>query len=138
MKSLIKIISEESITDIQYNECIKCIEYYQNAEIKNESIFNNISNSISENINKIFKRKDIYKLIWTELENFLRAYSDLSDRHKLIYNHVKKIKQRSDSLTDTKKPVLFGSNKLNINTNIKTEFGKFDPLDKPIVETNYL
>lgn len=84
-------MSDEPITDIQYNECIKCIEYLQNAEAKNEQL-TNTSLIVPISDMSVLRRKDIYKTLWTELESCLKFYQDLSDKHKFLYNHVKNLK----------------------------------------------
>ncbi|CAF0765077.1 unnamed protein product [Brachionus calyciflorus] len=88
---LTRIMSEEPITDSQYSECVKCLEYIQNAESKNEQITQEHLITQVDDLS-IYKRKDFYKLIWTELENFLKQYQDFSDKHRFFYNHVKNVK----------------------------------------------
>jgi hypothetical protein len=39
------------------------------------------------------KRKEQYKNLWTELENFLKNYEELSDRHRSLYDYVGKLKK---------------------------------------------
>ena len=80
---------------MQYNDCIKCIEYFQTAEYKNEPIFAaslvspaNISADIASALGKP-NRKDLYKRIWAELESQLKCYQDVSERHRILYNHVR-------------------------------------------------
>lgn len=60
---------EEPITDVHYTECIKSIESIQSAESKNEQITSGHLIVPQSNLAN-YKRKDIYKLVWTELENF--------------------------------------------------------------------
>lgn len=84
-------MSEEPFTDVQYNECIKSLEFLQNADSRSEPI------SVSHLLNpvedfSIYKKKDLIKTIWTELEAFLNPYQDISDKHKFFYNHVKTMK----------------------------------------------
>ena len=43
-------------------------------------------------VKNIAQKKDVYKIIWNELEDFLRVNHDKSERHKAIYNHVKKLR----------------------------------------------
>ncbi|RNA00228.1 Asunder -like protein [Brachionus plicatilis] len=85
---LVRCMSQESFTDAQYTECFKCLEFVQNAESKIEP--NNVSNLITpvEDLT-VYKRKDLVKTIWTELESFLGPYQDFSDKHKFFYNHIK-------------------------------------------------
>lgn len=80
---------------MQYNECIKCIEYFQTAEYKNEPILAtslispaNISADLASALGKP-NRKDLYKRIWAELESQLKCYQDVSERHRILYNHVR-------------------------------------------------
>lgn len=95
LKPLIKSISEEVINDVQYNECIKCIEYYQGAEYRNEPIVGAsliAPSCLSANVSAALaksSRKDVYKRIWIELEGLLKCYQDVSERHRILYSHVR-------------------------------------------------
>lgn len=89
---MVKSITEESINDIQYNECIKCIEYYQSGEHKNEPITsaNLLAAPSAEQLALLGKpRKDVYKRIWLEFESMLKYYQDVSERHRILYSHVR-------------------------------------------------
>ena len=94
LKQLIRLISDESLNDLQYNECIKCIEYYQNLEFKNETLAASSFIVPSVDLSSI-KKKELYKIIWNELDEFLKVNQDKSERHKSLYNHVKKIRLSS-------------------------------------------
>jgi hypothetical protein len=84
------------MVDIQYNECIKCIEYYQSFEIKGEGIpATDFILQMNNSIYKQIKKKDHFKLLWSDLEAYMRNYQDLSQKHKLLYNYVKKLKINS-------------------------------------------
>lgn len=84
-------MSEEPFNDTQYNECIKCLEFIQNAESKSEPISASQLIVPVEDLS-IYKGKDLFKTIWSELESFLNPYQDFSDKHKIIYNHIKTIR----------------------------------------------
>jgi len=88
------LISDESLNDLQYNECIKCIEYYQNLEFKNETLAASSFIVPSVDLSSI-KKKELFKIIWNELDEFLKVNQDKSERHKSLYNHVKKIRLSS-------------------------------------------
>jgi len=92
LQSLFKCLSNEQITDLQYNECIKCIDFIQNLENKNEQLSNSSLIYPSRSFYKHLKRKDVYKVIWSELESLLKAYQDMSDRHKTLFMSIKKAK----------------------------------------------
>ncbi len=92
LQTLFKCLSNEQITDLQYNECIKCIDFIQNLENKNEQLANSSLIYPSRSFYKHLKRKDVYKVIWNELESLVKAYQDMSDRHKTLFMSVKKAK----------------------------------------------
>ena len=94
LKQLIRLISDESLNDLQYNECIKCIEYYQNSELKNETLAARSFIVPSVDLSSI-KKRELFKIIWNELDEFLKVNQDKSERHKSLYNHVKKIRLSS-------------------------------------------
>lgn len=122
---MLETTSNNLINDQEYNECIKCIEFLQTSEYKNEPI--NISNIISptnicsqltDALGKPF-RKDIYKQIWMELESYLKCYQDTTERHRILYNHVRNMlisSIRSENLIKNKA----GSN-AQLSHLIKTE-----------------
>ena len=79
-------LAEEKMSDNQFNETLKLIEYFQYADLKTESL-------ICPTINlKKIDDKELLKNFWNELESWLKAYLDYSDKHKALYNHVKKIR----------------------------------------------
>jgi hypothetical protein len=83
------MLKEEQINENDINECIKCLEAIKACEIKRESIFNHlIVQSSSEQIQNT-KIEDLYKRLWSEIEQYLRAYQDMSNNHKILYQHVK-------------------------------------------------
>lgn len=106
-------MSEDVINDKQYSECIKCIEYFQTAEYKNEPIGEASlvsTSSLSAEMASLLggKRKDVYKRIWAELEGLLKCYQDASERHRILYNHVRNMlisSMRSESVTKNRGPV---------------------------------
>ena len=67
----------------------------------------------------------MYKIIWNELEEFLKVNQDKSERHKLLYNHVKKIRQSSVK------------NEIDLNKNGENSY-KLDKLDKVIAKEKIL
>ena len=91
LKPLINSICEENINTTEYNECIKCIENLQNLEAKNEPLLTTSKLSNFNNLNK----KDQYKTLWNELESWLKLYENNSDRHKILYDFINKIKLKS-------------------------------------------
>ena len=123
LKQILKNIPEENLNDTQYNECIKCIEFYQNAETRNEP-FTNSFIVPDKHLNSLNK-KDVYKIIWNELEEFLRVNQDKSERHKAIYNHVKKIKTNSIKTTEPLKkfqPAIKNENiEMLVDNEVKSE-----------------
>lgn len=80
------------------------MEFIQSAESKSEPISASQLIVPVEDMS-VYKRKDLFKLIWSELENFLYPYQDFSDKHKIIYNHIKTIR-----LNLTKSENSFGRN----------------------------
>ena len=46
------------------------------------------------NFNNLNK-KDQYKTLWNELESWLKLYENNSDRHKILYDFINKIKLKS-------------------------------------------
>jgi hypothetical protein len=92
LQALFKCLSNEQITDLQYNECIKCIDFIQNLEHKNEQLTNSSLIYPSRSFYKHLKKKDMFKVIWNELETLLKSYQDMSDRHKTLFMSVKKAK----------------------------------------------
>ena len=91
LKPLINSICQDNLNASEYNECIACIENLQNLEAKNEGLF--ISSKLS-NFNNL-KNKDQYKALWNELESWLKLYETSSDRHKILYDFINKIKIKS-------------------------------------------
>jgi hypothetical protein len=84
------------MSDIQYNECTKCIEYYQSCEMKGEGIpTTDFILPVNNNVFKQLKKKDHFKLLWSDLEAYMRNYQELSQKHKLLYNCVKKLNSNS-------------------------------------------
>lgn len=79
---------QETITDLQYNDCIKCIEYLKAAEIRNEPI-KETSLCVPVEDTSFLRRKDVFKTVWTELESYAKSYQDISDRHRILYNHIR-------------------------------------------------
>lgn len=63
---------------------------------------------------QIYKRKDIYKTIWTELELFLKSYQDISERHRILYNHVRNMLINSIRTENSRNPN-DSIKKLNVN-----------------------
>lgn len=94
MKPLVNAVVSETLTDAQYTECFKIIEFCQNLENRNESIITAGNLLIQAKPYRGIKKKDQYKILWNELESFLRAYSDISEKHLLLYRHVKEIRQQ--------------------------------------------
>lgn len=43
---------------------------------------------------KNLRKVDQYKMLWSELESWLKSYENLSERHKALYDFVNKIKQK--------------------------------------------
>lgn len=124
LKPIINHISEENLNELQYNECIKCIEFFQNSEYKAETLSTSSFIVPSVDLSSI-KKKDLYKIIWNELEEFLKVNQDKSERHKLLYNHVKKIRQSSVK------------NEIDLNKNGENSY-KLDKLDKVIAKETIL
>ena len=77
------------MSDNDYTECLKCLECIKSCEMKNESIFNHFI--ISQPLVQLKKMEDLYRKLWSELEAYLKAYQDLSNKHKWLYQHVKSI-----------------------------------------------
>jgi polyferredoxin len=73
--------------DTDYTECLKCIECIKSCENKNESIFNHFI--VPQSHVQATKLEDLYRKLWSELEFYLKAYQDLSNKHKWLYQHVK-------------------------------------------------
>ncbi len=40
------------------------------------------------------KDQDLKVTFWVELESFLKYYQDFSERHKILYNHTKMIREQ--------------------------------------------
>lgn len=83
---LVKSIGDEKITDNQFAEDIKIIEYFQHTDLKAESMILPVNN-----LKKLFDF-ELIKDFWNELESWLNAYQDISEKHKALYNHAKKIR----------------------------------------------
>jgi hypothetical protein len=71
---------------------VKTIEFFQNLENKNETYASFLTPIGLKHV-KNLKRKEQYKHLWTELEDFLKNYEDLSDRHKSLCDYVGKLKK---------------------------------------------
>lgn len=74
------------MSDIQFAEGIKIIEYFQHTDLKSESLI-----FPTDVVKKNFDL-DLIQIFWNELEEWLKLYQDLSEKHKALYNHAKKIR----------------------------------------------
>ncbi len=74
------------MTDNQFSESIKLIEYFQHTDLKSESLI------FATQKLKQMADKDLILGFWNELEIWLKSYQDISEKHKALYNHVKKIR----------------------------------------------
>lgn len=82
--------SKSIINDRDYNECIQCIESLKDAEYKNQAISNTSFFSPESFIPlERLNRNELYKKIWTELELYLKYFQCFSERHRILYNHVR-------------------------------------------------
>lgn len=80
-----KNINEEKMTDNQFTESIKLLEYFQHTDLRSESLIH------PKDLKKI-PEKELIRDFWNELESWLKAYQDMSEKHKALYNHGKKIR----------------------------------------------
>ena len=67
------------MTEAQYAECFKCVEYFQNAELKRENLASPSQMIIVSRHYKSLKRTDQYPLMWSELEQGRRPVPDLTN-----------------------------------------------------------
>ncbi len=98
------------MNDNQFNESIKIIEYFQHTDLKTESlIYPNPSLKQKQD-------KELLLNFWNELESWLKAYNDISEKHKALHNHVKKIRDNIFKIHSDENVVK------NINNNDSTIF----------------
>ncbi len=74
------------MSDSQFAEGIKVIEYFQHTDLKSESLV-----YPTDVVKKNFDL-DLIQIFWNELEEWLKVYQDISEKHKALYNHAKKIR----------------------------------------------
>lgn len=129
LRKLLDNLVEDQMSDIQFAEGIKIIEYFQHTDLKSESLI-----FPTDVVKKNFDL-DLIQIFWNELEEWLKLYQDLSEKHKALYNHAKKIRdnfvkvsegaaseikhgKRPDSVDILKKDSNIGSylNRLELNT----------------------
>jgi hypothetical protein len=89
-KKLMINIAEETLSDTQFTECIKCLEYFQNCDFKNE-IYIVPLRPLS---NRSAVDYDLKTQFWIELEMWLKLFNDLSERHKILHSHSKIIRDQ--------------------------------------------
>jgi hypothetical protein len=77
------------MSDTDYTECLKCLECIKSCETKSESIFNHFI--IPQPLVQSKSVDELYRKLWSELEVYLKAYQDLSNKHKWLFQHVKSI-----------------------------------------------
>jgi hypothetical protein len=86
-------MTQEVINDNDYNECIRCFEYVNSCESRNEPI---TSLSIITSSNKaklpLSRNENSYQIIWNDLGNLLKPYQDLTPRHKTLWHLVNRFK----------------------------------------------
>ena len=101
------------------------MEYFQNCDFKNESFIVPIKSLGS-------KDQDLKTQFWVELESWLKAYQDSSDRHKILYSHTKIIRdqllknQNLDKQQQQKKLDLEMYNKTKLKVNDFLESNEFE------------
>ena len=83
------------MSDVQFAEAIKFIEYFQHTDLKAESLIYPVVS------HKKLWEQELIKKFWNELEEWLKAYQDITDKHKALYNHAKKIRDNFMKANDT-------------------------------------
>ena len=102
---MIKYICEENLNATQYNECIKCIETLQICESKYEPLVQTTASCQPASL-KDLNRKQQYNLLLKELDEWLKKYESLSDKHKFLSDYVNKIRMKDlDERFNEQKPL---------------------------------
>lgn len=91
-KKLMINIAEETLSDAQFTECIKCLEYFQNCDFKNEIYIVPLKLPLSGR--SPLYDYDLKTQFWIELEMWLKLFNDLSERHKILHSHSKIIRDQ--------------------------------------------
>lgn len=107
------------MTDNQLVESIKYIEYFQHTDLKAESLI-----SPTQSLKKL-SDKDLVISFWNELEAWLKSYQDISDKHKALYNHAKKIR---DNFSKINENIVSNSRRDDSTNVVKMEVSTLDSL----------
>jgi hypothetical protein len=74
------------------------------------------------------KKKDQYKALWNELESWLKAFENQSERHKTLYDYISRLKKKSilssnelplndDQSNSKRNEQILNTNKIDLNEN---------------------
>ena len=87
LRPLIKSLCSASIGDSDYTECIKCMESLVNIGELRVDIDVCFGTGPDER-----QQEEVERRIWLELDEYLHAYQDMSDRHMALAKHANQLK----------------------------------------------